>query len=137
LKRVLFSSQQVKDLDPNSEFLRALGVAWGQAKPERFVRTKYAVAAGDAIVGQVSAMGQWSPDYEIISSLGHRARVKPESESDTSFLVAKNFLLEEPLLPGGVEADYRAPLLRLNYVEAKDHALHLRGPGLAVHWARR
>jgi AAA ATPase domain len=26
-------------------------------------------------------------------------------------------LLEEPLLPGGVEADYRAPLLRFNYVE--------------------
>ena len=33
LKRVLFSSEQVKDLDPNSDFLRALGIAWGQAKP--------------------------------------------------------------------------------------------------------
>ena len=37
-----------------------------------------------------------------------------------SFLIAKKFLLEEPLLPGGVEADYRAPLLRFNYVEAKE-----------------
>jgi triacylglycerol esterase/lipase EstA (alpha/beta hydrolase family) len=44
LKRVLFSSQQVKDLDPNSEFLRALSIAWGQAKAERYVRTKYVVA---------------------------------------------------------------------------------------------
>lgn len=54
LQRVFGSSQQVKDLDPNSDFLRALGIAWGQAKPERFVRIKYCVATGDAIVGQVS-----------------------------------------------------------------------------------
>jgi pimeloyl-ACP methyl ester carboxylesterase len=120
LKRVLFSSQQVKDLDPNSEFLRALGVAWGQAKADRHVRTIYAVAANDAIVGQVSAMGQWSPDYEVIGGVGHKSSVKPGSASDTSFLVAKNFLLQEPLLHGGVEADYRTPLLRLNYVEAKE-----------------
>ncbi|MCI0600171.1 MAG: hypothetical protein L0Y60_11755, partial [Beijerinckiaceae bacterium] len=120
LKRVLFSSQQVKDLDPNSEFLRALSIAWGQAKPERYVRTKYAVAAGDAIVGQVSAMGQWSPDYEVVGGVGHKASVKPESADSTSFLIAKKFLLEEPLLPGGVEADYRSLLLRLNYVEAKE-----------------
>ncbi len=120
LKRVLGSSQQVKDLDPNSEFLRALGIAWGQAKPEQKVRRKYVVAAGDAIVGQVSAMGDWNPDYEVIGGVGHRSSVKPESAEDTSFRVAKNFLLEEALLPGGVEADYRAPLLRLNYVEAKE-----------------
>ena len=120
LQRVFGSSQQVKDLDPNSDFLRALGIAWGQAKPERFVRIKYCVATGDAIVGQVSAMGQWNPDYEVIRGVGHIASVKPESASDTGFLVAKNFLLEEPLLPGGVEADYRAPLLRLNYVEANE-----------------
>ncbi len=120
LKRVLGTSQQVKDLDPNSEFLRALAMAWGQAEADRYVRTKYAVAAGDAIVGQVSAMGHWSPDYEVVSGVGHRTIVKPESASDTSFLIAKKFLLEEPLLPGGVEADYRAPLLRLNYLEAKE-----------------
>ena len=120
LKRVFGASQQVKDLDPNSDFLRALGIAWGQAKAERYVRTKYAVAADDAIVGQVSAMGQWNPDYEVITGAGHKSSVKPETTSDTSFLIAKNFLLQESLLPGGVEADYRAPLLRLNYVEAKE-----------------
>jgi pimeloyl-ACP methyl ester carboxylesterase len=120
LKRVPFSSQQVKDLDPNSEFLRALGIAWGQAKAERYVRTKYVVAAGDAIVGQVSAMGQWSPNYEEVSGVGHKSSVKPDSADDTSFLVAKKFLLEESFLPGGVEADYRAPLLRFNNVEAKE-----------------
>lgn len=120
LKRVFGASQQVKDLDPNSEFLRALGIAWGQAKAERYVRTQYAAAANDAIVGQVSAMGQWNPDYEVIRGVGHIASVKPETDKDTSFLAAKNFLLKEPLLPGGVEADYRAPLLRLNFVEAKE-----------------
>lgn len=65
-------------------------------------------------------MGQWSPGYEVIGGVGHTASVKPETAEDTSFLIAKKFLLEEPLLPGGVEADYRAPLLRLNYVEAKE-----------------
>ncbi len=127
LKLVPFSSQQVEDLDPNSDFLRALGVAWGQAKPERFVRTKCAMAAADDIVGQVSAMGQWSPDYEVIGGVGHRASVKPETADDMSFLVAKNFLLEEPLLPGGVEADYRAPLLRLNVLEAKETTRFIYG----------
>ncbi|HTV33864.1 MAG TPA: hypothetical protein VME69_12305, partial [Methylocella sp.] len=120
LKRVPFSSRQVEALDPNSEFLRALGIAWGQAKPERYVRTKCVVAAGDAYVGQVSGMGQWSQDYEVVGGVGHRAIVKPETAEDTNFLVARKFLLEEPLLPGGVEADYRAPLLRFNYVEAKE-----------------
>ena len=120
LKTVVFGNQQVGDLDPNSEFLRALAIGWGQAKADRFVRTKYVVAAGDAIVGQVSAMGDWSPDYEVIGGVGHVAIVKPETAKDTSFLVAKNFLLEEPMLPGGVEADYRAPLLRFNYVEKKE-----------------
>jgi pimeloyl-ACP methyl ester carboxylesterase len=54
LSRIPLASQQTEDLDPNSEFLQALAVAWGQAKPElRGVLTKYVVAANDAIVGQV------------------------------------------------------------------------------------
>ena len=48
------------------------------------------------------------------------ASVKPDLADDTSFLIAKNFFADESLLPGGVEADDRAPLLRLNYVEAKE-----------------
>src|SRR5262249_445825 len=72
-------------------------------------------------------MGQWSPDYEVIGAVRHRAIVKPDSESYMSFLVAKNFLLEEPLLPGGVEADYRAPLLRLNVLEANEATRFIYG----------
>jgi hypothetical protein len=117
---VPFTSSQVKDLDPNSEFLRALSVAWGQAQADKYVLTRHVEAADDAIVGKVSAMGQWSPGYEVIGGVGHIAIAKPESVEDTSFIIAKNFLLEESLLPGGVEADYRAPLLRLNYLEAKE-----------------
>ena len=45
LKWVLFASQQTEDLDPNSEFMRALAVAWGQAKADGRVLTKYVVAA--------------------------------------------------------------------------------------------
>jgi hypothetical protein len=117
LKRVPFASQQSEDLDPNSQFLHALGVAWGQAKADRRVLTRYVVATDDAIVGPVSAMGSWSPDYQVVSGVGHRAIVKPETADSTSFLVAKTFLLEDPIQPGGVEADYRAPLLRFNHVE--------------------
>lgn len=118
LKQVPFASKQVDDLDPNSEFLQTLAVAWGQAKPElRGVLTKYVVANADAVVGPVSAMGQWSPGYEVVGNVGHRASVKPGTADDTSFLIAKKFLLEEDLKPGGVEPDYRAPMLRFNYVE--------------------
>lgn len=122
LKHVPFTSQQSADLDPNSQFLQALGIAWGQAKADRRVLTKYAVAADDAIVGPVSAMGQWNPGYETIGGVGHTSSVKPKTAEDTSFLVARNFLLEEPLLPGGVEADYQAPLLRFNPVDPVESA---------------
>jgi hypothetical protein len=79
LKWVLFASQQTEDLDPNSEFMRALAVAWGQAKADGRVLTKYVVAAGDAIVGPVSAMGPWSPGYEVVGGDGHLAIVKHKS----------------------------------------------------------
>jgi hypothetical protein len=111
LKWTPFASQQTKDLDPNSEFMRDLAVAWGQAKADRRVLTKYVVATGDAIVGQVSAMGTWNPGYEVVSSAGHIKVVKPETADMSAFLIAKNFLLEMGLEPGGVEADYTAPLL--------------------------
>src|SRR5262249_16279949 len=111
LKWVPFASQQTKDLDPNSEFMRDLAIAWGQAKAARRVLTKYVVAANDAIVGQVSAMGTWSPAYEVLSDVGHRSIVKPETVDMTAFLVAKKFLLLPALEPGGVEADYTVPLL--------------------------
>jgi hypothetical protein len=120
LKWAPLISQQTEDLNPNSEFMRALGVAWGQAKADRRVRTKYIVATSDAIVGHVSAMGPWSPGYEVVSGVGHLAVVKPGTADDTSFLIAKNFLLEDGLQPGGVEADYTAPLLRFNHVDPKD-----------------
>jgi triacylglycerol esterase/lipase EstA (alpha/beta hydrolase family) len=117
LKRVPFASQQAEDLDPNSQFLHALGVAWGQAKADRRVLTRYVGAADDAIVGPVSAMGLWNPAYQVVSGVGHIAIVKPATTESTSFRVAKKFLLEESIQPGGVEADYRAPLLRLNHVD--------------------
>jgi hypothetical protein len=111
LKLAPFASQQTKDLDPNSEFMRDLAVAWGQARADRRVLTKYVVAANDAIVGQVSAMGAWSPGYEVVSGVGHRSIVKPETADMTAFRIAKNFLLMPAPEPGGVEADYTAPLL--------------------------
>jgi ribosomal protein S10 len=120
LQWVPFASQQTEDLDPNSEFMRELAVAWGQAKADRRVLTKYVVAAGDAIVGQVSAMGPWSPGYEVVSGDGHRAVVKPETAHHTSFLIAKKFLLEDSLQPGGVEADYTAPVLSRPYLPSND-----------------
>jgi hypothetical protein len=119
LKKAPFTSQQSEDLDPNSLFLQALGIAWGQAKADQHVLTKHVVAASDAIVGQVSAMGTWSPGYEVVGGAGHVAVVKPKNAEDISFLIAKRFLLKEDVKPGGVEADYRAPLLRFNHVEAK------------------
>jgi PAS domain-containing protein len=114
LKR--FASRQVEDLEPDSQFLHALGVAWGQAKADRRVLTEYVVAADDGWVGPVSAMGPWSPGYQVIGNVGHGSIVKPETADSTSFLVAKRFLLEDGIQPGGVEADYRAPLLRFNRV---------------------
>ena len=120
LKWAPFTSQQTEDLDPNSEFMRALGVAWGQAKADTHVLTKYVVAAGDAIVGQVSAIGSWNPGYEVVGGDGHLAIVKPETADHTSFLIAKKFLLEDSLQPGGVEADYTAPLLSLPFLPCED-----------------
>jgi pimeloyl-ACP methyl ester carboxylesterase len=121
LSKIPFASPQAFDLDPNSDFLQALGVAWGQAKPDlKGVLTRYVVAAEDAIVGQVSAMGIWSPGYEVIGGDGHRSAVKPANAEQLSFLIARKFLLEEGLQPGGVEADYRAPLLRFRHVEAQE-----------------
>lgn len=122
LRHVPLASQQAEDLDPNSDFLLALAVAWGQAKPEqRGLLTKYVVAAGDAIVGQVSAMGQWDPGYEVVGGDGHLAVVKPETADHTSLLIARKFLLEDGRRPGGVEPDYRAPRLRFNHVEAREN----------------
>lgn len=116
LKHIPLTSKQAEDLDPNSEFLHSLGVAWGQAKADRRVITEYVGAADDAIVGAVSAMGPWSPSYQVVGGVGHRAIVKPATSGCTSFLILKKFLLVEGIPPGGVEADYRAPLLRLNHV---------------------
>jgi hypothetical protein len=121
LSKVPFAGPQAYDLDPNSDFLQALGIAWGQAKPDlKGVLTKYVVAADDAIVGKVSAMGPWSPGYEVIGDDGHLSSVKPADAGHVSFLIAKKFLLEQGLQPGGVEADYRAPLLRFQHVAAQD-----------------
>lgn len=121
LSKVPFAGPQAFDLDPNSDFLQALGIAWGQAKPElKGVLTKYVVAADDAIVGKVSAMGPWSPGYEVVRGDGHRSAVKPTDAGHVSFLIARKFLLEEGLQPGGVEADYRAPLLRFQHVAPQD-----------------
>jgi pimeloyl-ACP methyl ester carboxylesterase len=120
LKWVPLSSQQIGDLDPNSEFMRELGVAWGQAKADRRVLTKHVVAAGDAIVGQVSSMGSWSPSYEVVAGDGHRRVVKPETAGHTSFLIAKKFLLEDLLQAGGVEADYTVPLLSLPFLPSME-----------------
>ncbi len=111
---------QIDDLDPNSNFLRELSEAWGKANPQRHVRTKFVAAAEDVIVGQVSAMGQWNSDYEVMSKVGHGSIVKPDSVDHSSFIIAKKFLLENDALIGSVEADYRAPLLRLNYLEIND-----------------
>jgi ubiquinone/menaquinone biosynthesis C-methylase UbiE len=112
------TSRQVEALAFDSDFLLALAKAWGQARADTRVLTKYVVAADDRIVGPTSAMGpRWSPDYEVVSGVGHVALVKPTSPSHTSFLVAKRFLLEDPVLPGALEADYRPPLLHYKYVE--------------------
>jgi pimeloyl-ACP methyl ester carboxylesterase len=111
LKWAPFASRQTIDLDPNSDFLRGLAIAWGRAKADRRVLTKYVVAAGDAIVGQVSAMGTWSPGYEVVGGVGHIKVVKPDTADKTAFLIVKNFLLQPALEPSSVEADYTAPLL--------------------------
>jgi hypothetical protein len=112
-------SQQSKDLDPNSQFMQALNIAWGQAKADRRVCTLYVEAAGDAIVGPVSAKGPWSPDSETVGGVGHIDVVKPGTPSDTSFLITKKYLLKKSVLQVGVEADYTAPLLHFNPVDPK------------------
>jgi hypothetical protein len=67
-------------------------------------------------------MGSWSPGYEVVGTDGHLTVVKPKTADHTSVLIAKKFLLEDSLQPGGVEADYRAPLLRFNHVEPVERA---------------
>ena len=106
------ASRQTKALDPNSEFMQALGLAWAQSKAEQKVATKYVVAERDWVVGPVSATGSSPIDAAVAGAVGHIGVVKPGSEDDASFLIAKAFLLDQSWRPSGVESDWRPPVLR-------------------------
>ena len=80
-------SRQTQALDPNSDFMQALGLAWAQSKAEQRVATRSVVAEDDWIVGPVSAMGSSPIDAAVVAG-GHVDVVKPTSAEAGSFLVA-------------------------------------------------
>jgi hypothetical protein len=111
-------SQQAKALALDSDFILSLSTAWAQAKGDTRVRTKYVIAADDAVVGPTSAAGpMWSPTLDALTGKGHRSAVKPNQPIDTAFLLTKRFLLEELALPGATDVDHRQPLLHYKHVE--------------------
>jgi len=120
------ASRQTKALDPNSEFMQALGLAWMQSKADRKIATRYVAAESDRIVGPVSARGA-APSVAVVSGEGHIKVVKPTSADSSSFLVAKAFLLDDSWRPSGVEADYRPPVLRFNQLEMSEAARFIYG----------
>ncbi len=121
------ASSQTKALDPNSEFMRALGLAWAQSKAEQKVATKYVVAERDWVVGPVSATGSAPIDAAVARAVGHIGVVKPGSEVDASFLIAKAFLLDQSWRPSGVESDWRPPLLRFKQLPLTEAARFIYG----------
>lgn len=114
-----WASRQTRALDPNSEFIQALGLAWMQSKADQKVATIYVHADTDRFVGPVSATGT-ATSTAVVSGAGHIDIVKPTSADLSSFLVAKTFLLDDSRRPSGVEADYRPPTLRLNQLEISE-----------------
>ena len=120
-------SRQTKALDPNSEFMQALGLAWAQPKADQQVATRFVVAERDRIVGPVSATGSSPIDAAVAGKVGHVGVVKPISADDASFLVAKTFLLDESWRPSGVESDWRPPVLRFKQLPLTEASRFIYG----------
>ena len=97
LKWIPGISRQTKALDPNSEFMQALGLAGAQSKAEQKVATRFVVAEDDWVVGPVSATGSSPIDAAVVTAVGHRGLVKPASVLAASFLIVKRFLLDKIL----------------------------------------
>jgi pimeloyl-ACP methyl ester carboxylesterase len=115
------TSEKIKALAQDSDFIMGLAKAWGQANADTRVRTKYVIAADDRIVGPMSAVaGSWAATYDAVTGVGHKTVVKPASSEEMSFAIVKRFLLEELALLGAAEADYRQPLLHYRYVEQSE-----------------
>ena len=119
-------SRQTQALDPNSDFMQALGLAWAQSKAEQKVATRFVVAEDDWIVGPVSAKGSSPIDAAVVAG-GHVDVVKPTSAEAGSFLVAKAFLLDESWRPSGVESDWQPPVLRFKQLELTEASRFIFG----------
>ena len=120
-------SRQTKALDPDSEFMQALGLAWAQSKAEQRVATRFVVAEDDWIVGPVSATGSSPIDAAVVAGVGHVDVVKPVSAEAPSFLIAKAFLLDESWRPSGVESDWRPPVLRFKQLPLTEASRFIYG----------
>jgi len=120
-------SRQTKALDPNSEFMQALGLAWAQSKAEQKVATQFVVAEDDWIVGPVSARGSSPIDAAVVAGVGHVDIVKPALAEAASFLIAKAFLVDESRRPSGVESDWQPPVPRFNRLELTEASRFIYG----------
>ncbi len=101
---------QLKQLCKGSDLINLLNRAWEKLDVADIVDVRYVIADNDNVVDKSSAEAfPGNPRVEILLGRDHRNCVKPESSTDLSFDILKNFTLEEaspaPAIAGSIPHD--------------------------------
>lgn len=94
--QISFGHGHLKQLSKNSEFLDTLNDTWAISNVEESYDIRLVIATEDTVVTEFSAKANFRhAAIDFISGKGHISICKPEDKNDLSFLVLKNFLLQD------------------------------------------
>jgi len=85
---------QLRQLCKDSDLIRDLNEDWDRYKVAERVKVRYVVGALDSVVDEYSARSSWGQqNVDVVPDRGHIDLVKPQNDSDLSYLILKRFVI--------------------------------------------
>jgi len=99
----LYSHEQIVQLDRDSDFMQDLNRELQSIRLEDYLDILYIIGKYDEVVDEASARGYWGNTNVKSLQKGHRDIVKPIDSKDLTFIVFKNFLIQNvPSMPNNI-----------------------------------
>lgn len=87
-------SEQVLDLQKNSDFLIQLNSEWSSLRVEDKIDFKRVVGQEDWVVDVLSSSFRLDENAKLVANKNHFSIIKPKKAKDTAFMVTYNYLKE-------------------------------------------